>query len=149
MRTPQLFLLSLLLASTSVVSVAAEMASTSVTKAEPADNAPTLTPAIPPARPSEIVAENGQSTVVNSFGEGSLDVDRVVVELRAELNEMKRSEDRLLTTVHLSLGMVVTVLAIIVGLNWFTNVRIYERERDAFEQKVDKNIRALIANMGS
>lgn len=60
----------------------------------------------------------------------------VEIALRAQLEEMRRSEDRLLSTVHWSLG---TVVALAVGLavfGWWSANRVYQRDITALREEL-------------
>jgi len=51
-----------------------------------------------------------------------------------ELETVRDYDQRLLSTVHWALGGVFLLVALVGGLNWFTNYRLYERERDALRE---------------
>lgn len=46
-----------------------------------------------------------------------------------QLSEMRRLDDRLLSAVLWSLGVVVFVAVLLAGFSWYTNFKIYERDR--------------------
>jgi hypothetical protein len=48
---------------------------------------------------------------------------------KGQLEEMQRLDDRLLSTVHWSLGVVVFLAVLLAGFSWYTNFRVYERDR--------------------
>jgi hypothetical protein len=49
--------------------------------------------------------------------------------LKAQLSDARGFQSDLLSTVYWSLGVVVGIVALLVGYNWFTNFKIYEREK--------------------
>jgi hypothetical protein len=51
-----------------------------------------------------------------------------VIALRAQLETMRQYDQRLLETVHWSLGASVGIMLLVVGLGWYTNFRLYKRE---------------------
>jgi hypothetical protein len=56
------------------------------------------------------------------------------IALRAELRVIREYETSLLTTVIWALGINIFVLLAIVGLGWYTNVRVYKRDIDNVRQ---------------
>jgi hypothetical protein len=65
--------------------------------------------------------------------------------VRAELAAVKDYDQRLLSTVYWSLSGVFLLVVLIGGVNWFTNYRLYERERDSLRQtlKLDAQEEAI------
>jgi hypothetical protein len=57
-----------------------------------------------------------------------------VIALRAQLETMRQYDQRLLETVYWSLGGMFTVVIVIVGVGWYTNFRLYERDKSALRQ---------------
>lgn len=57
--------------------------------------------------------------------------------LGAQLDQMRRSDDRLLQTVYWSLGVLVTVAALLVGFGWFSNMRLADNDRRQFRGEMD------------
>ncbi len=56
--------------------------------------------------------------------------------LKAQLEVIRDYDQRLLATVYASLGGVFLLVVLVGGLNWFTNYRLYERERDSLRQSL-------------
>jgi hypothetical protein len=56
--------------------------------------------------------------------------------LKAQLEVIRDYDQRLLATVYASLGGVFLLVVLVGGLNWFTNYRLYERERDSLKQSL-------------
>jgi hypothetical protein len=69
--------------------------------------------------------------------------DLEIIALRAQLDLMQRYDQRLLETVYWSLGVVVTALAVIVGLGFYTNFRLYERDKVAMLQELRQELQSL------
>ncbi len=61
--------------------------------------------------------------------------------LRAQLAEIRANDERLLDTVHWSLGVAVTIAILLIGYGWYVNSRVYERERDAMTVTLQSSIR--------
>jgi hypothetical protein len=56
--------------------------------------------------------------------------------LRAQLATMREMNDDLLSTVHLSIGIVLTLALALVGYGWFTNFKVYERDKVALRHEL-------------
>jgi hypothetical protein len=54
--------------------------------------------------------------------------------LEAQLETMRGYDERLLATVYWSLGGVFLLVVLVGGINWFTNYRLYERERESLRE---------------
>lgn len=54
--------------------------------------------------------------------------------LKAQLETIREYDQRLMNVVFWSLGGVFIVVVLIGGLNWFTNYRLYERERESLRE---------------
>lgn len=57
-----------------------------------------------------------------------------VAVLRAQLETMEKYQERLLDTVYWSLGALGAVFLALIGFSWFTNFRVYDRDRAALAQ---------------
>jgi hypothetical protein len=66
--------------------------------------------------------------------------------LRAEIAELKRSEDRLLSTVLWSLGTCAGVTLLLVGYGWLVNFRISDREKLALRSELHNEITREVAS---
>ena len=73
------------------------------------------------------------------------EVDLEVIELRAQLEQMRRTDDQLLETIYWSLGGLVTVSVILVGYSWFSSTRTHERDREALKQELRSLVREDIS----
>lgn len=66
----------------------------------------------------------------------------IEIALKAQLDEMRRSEDRLLSTVHWSLGTVATLAVGLALFGWWSASRVYQRDiaalRDELKRTVDE-----------
>lgn len=56
--------------------------------------------------------------------------------LKAQLEIMREYNERLLNTVYWSLGTLVVIAVLLVGFSWFTNYKIYERDKAALRQEL-------------
>ena len=70
-----------------------------------------------------------------------------IMVLRAQLDTMKDYDQRLLDTVHWSLGIVVATLAFLVGYNWYTNHRGIERDKAALKEELASGLTTLDAKL--
>lgn len=69
------------------------------------------------------------------------DTNEVAV-LRAQVETMRDYNERLLSTVYWSLGTIAGIAVLLVGFSWFTNYKIYERDKSALKQELN----ALFSN---
>jgi hypothetical protein len=69
--------------------------------------------------------------------------------LRAQLQVMTSYDQRLLATVYWALGALGTLGAAIIGFGWFTNFKIYERDKDALRSALSADIQAELAKLRS
>jgi hypothetical protein len=78
---------------------------------------------------------------------GSSFQDKEIAVLKAQLDQMKFNDQRMLSTVYWALGLLGTITVAIVGFGWFANFKVYERDKDAMkaalQQEVRKEIDAL------
>jgi hypothetical protein len=63
-------------------------------------------------------------------------VDPEVAVLRAQLEEMRRADDRIMQVVNNSLATLAVVAALLVGFSWFSGVRIASRERTQITKEI-------------
>jgi hypothetical protein len=69
--------------------------------------------------------------------------------LKAQLQTMQTSDQRLLTSVYWSLGIVGGVALLLVGYSWFTNMRIYERDKAALTQDLEGQLESKFSSLKS
>lgn len=62
--------------------------------------------------------------------------DPEVVALQAQLEQMRRSDERLLQMVNWALSALLTVGLVLVGYSWFSSGRAYDRDKDALRQEL-------------
>jgi predicted anti-sigma-YlaC factor YlaD len=76
-----------------------------------------------------------------------------ILVLKAQLEEMKRSEDRILTTVHWSLGIVGAAALGLAVFSWWSAFHVHERDvallRDTLEKKLAEQMDTLAARLQS
>lgn len=65
--------------------------------------------------------------------------DEVAI-LKAQLEQMKFYDQKLLSTVYWSLGAVITLTILIAGFSWFTNFRLYERDKESLRREMSLEI---------
>jgi len=65
----------------------------------------------------------------------STDLSTIVL-LRTQIEVMQKYDDRLLSVVYWSFSGVFLLVILVGGINWFTNYRLYERERDTLRRDV-------------
>jgi hypothetical protein len=73
--------------------------------------------------------------------------DDPTLDLAAVLEISAQFNDRILQTVYWALGVVVTVLAVIMGFNWFVGMRSFERDREALQATIAAELAALDARL--
>ncbi len=61
--------------------------------------------------------------------------------LQAQLEEVRRTDERLLQTVFWALGILAAVAVALMVFSWFSNVRMSERERDQLHQDITDAVR--------
>ena len=73
--------------------------------------------------------------------------DSAVAVLHAQLEERRESDDRLLATVHWSLGTIAAVSILLLGFGWWTNFRVYERDKAALRQDLAASLTDSFARL--
>lgn len=63
-----------------------------------------------------------------------------VLILRAQLADSQKFQEQILSTVFWSLGAVAGVTLLLVGFGWFTNFRVYERDRTSLERELRSHL---------
>lgn len=81
----------------------------------------------PASAASQTSAAAAQST-------GSPAISTEVALLKTQLEDNRKFQEQLLSTVHWSLGTLASLAALLVGFGWFANFRMYERDRAALER---------------
>lgn len=82
-------------------------------------------------------------TAPNSTGQSKPTVTTETLLLRAQLDTVKEFDQRLLSTVQWSLGIVVASLAVLVGYNWYTNHRELEKDKAALKEDLGRGLKDL------
>lgn len=59
-----------------------------------------------------------------------------VAVLRAQLSEAQRFQEQILSTVYWSLSGLAGVAVLLVGFGWWTNLRVYERDKQSLEREL-------------
>lgn len=68
-----------------------------------------------------------------------------VVILKAQLQTIREYDKELLDSVHWSQGIVGGVALLLVGFSWFTNSRIYERDKAALTQELEGKLQSQLS----
>lgn len=68
------------------------------------------------------------------------DLKEQVSIVSAQRDESRAFQSDLLTTVYWSLGVVVTLFALLLGFNWWSGYRIYERERATLKGELEVEV---------
>jgi hypothetical protein len=68
-----------------------------------------------------------------------------VVILKAQLQTIREYDQKLLDSVHWSQGIVGGVALLLVGFSWFTNSRIYERDKAALTQELEGKLQSQLS----
>lgn len=63
-----------------------------------------------------------------------------VAVLRAQSKLMQDYDDRLLSTVHWTLATIAGIAVLLIGFSWFSNYRIYDRDKAALAQELNTTI---------
>jgi hypothetical protein len=75
----------------------------------------------------------------------SLEMQETAI-LKAQLQVMQSDDQRLTTSVYWSLGVVGAIALLLVGYSWFTNMRIYERDKAALTQELEGKLETKFSN---
>jgi len=73
--------------------------------------------------------------------------DSVLIALRAQLELTRAFQADLLSTVYWSLGVLVLIVAVLVGFGWFANFRVYQRDLDALRRELEATVTKSIVEM--
>lgn len=98
-----------------------------------------LLQATPPSQHSPAVQHSPPERIV---APAPVQVDTTLLVLRAQLAVMREYDQRLLDTIHWSLGGIVTAALVLVTAGWFANFRIYERDKLALQRELDESVKA-------
>ncbi len=67
--------------------------------------------------------------------------DQITISLlQSELNTVRDFQDTLLTTVFWSLGTIATIAVLLVGFGWYSNFRVYERDKASLSQELRSHL---------
>lgn len=95
------------------------------------------TATIPPASSAE--------NIRNSPSRSSEEVARLETEVRL----LREFHEHLLATVLWSLGVTLTIAILLVGYNWYNNVRAYERDKEAMQRELQVSLRESVATIST
>jgi hypothetical protein len=74
--------------------------------------------------------------------------DRQIELLESQLTAIREYNSSLLQTVYWSLGVVVVLAVALVGFGWFTNFRVYERDKNSIRQELLTRIQLALHSVG-
>lgn len=92
--------------------------------------------AAPEAEPNVTGGQTSASATQTEFTE--------VILLQRQLEDSRKFQDQILSTVYWSLGTLAAVATLLVGFGWFVNFRVYERDKASLE----RDIRAQMSEDG-
>ena len=72
-----------------------------------------------------------------------------IVKLTAQVDAMNKFQTDLLTTVYWSLGTLITVAIFLIGYSWFSNFRVYERDKLSLKSELSANINSDMEHIRS
>jgi hypothetical protein len=67
-----------------------------------------------------------------------------VVVLRAQITEMRRSEDRLLATVHWTLGAVVAIAVGLAAFSWWSSNKLHQQDLQLLKEDVHRQLSEVV-----
>lgn len=81
-------------------------------------------------------APSQPSVIAPSQLAASKDLESQIAVLKSQLEVTRSFQSDVLTTVYWALGFLGTLTVVLIGYNWFTNFRIYQREKQALLQEL-------------
>jgi len=60
--------------------------------------------------------------------------------LKAQLAMAEKHNEQVLSTVQWTIGLCVSLFTVLFGVGWFSNFRIYQRDKSTFEASIDKSL---------
>lgn len=79
--------------------------------------------------------------VDNALLQKNLDAANAQIDvLKAQIEVMKSYQDNFLATVYWSLGGVITLTILLIGSNWFINIRNQDKEAELLQEKINNHI---------
>lgn len=72
--------------------------------------------------------------------------DEQTIALRAQLDVMRKYDEMLLSTVYWSLGTIALIAVLLTGYSWYTNYRVYERDREFLRAEMRSLLQQELAN---
>src|SRR6266581_4289412 len=73
--------------------------------------------------------------------------DSTLIALRAQLELMRSFQDSLLSTVYWSLGVLLVIVAVLVGFGWFANFRVYQRDLEGLKRELEVLVAKSLAEL--
>jgi hypothetical protein len=82
----------------------------------------------------------------SALAQTNVDSSEVVI-LKSQLQTMHDYDRDFLTIILSALGIVGAVAVLLVGYSWFTNIRIYERDKSALTQELEGKLESKFSNL--
>ncbi|SDU04168.1 hypothetical protein [Halopseudomonas salegens] len=95
--------------------------------------------------PSGVIAATDSASEVESVAAtdaSSIDREREIELLRAQLEVRREHQTDLLQTVYWALGGVFFLVSLLVGFGWFGNFKVYERDKQSLKEEMDAAAKA-------
>jgi C4-dicarboxylate-specific signal transduction histidine kinase len=95
---------------------------------------------------------NKEVVIQNNSSQQQIKLEQMATEvliLKVKLEEMRRSEDRLLATVLWSIGGVFTLAIALAAFSWFTSSRLHQREVKLLQQDLSNELEHKVRSANS
>ena len=73
--------------------------------------------------------------------------DSTLIALRAQLEVIRSFDASLLSTVYWSLGTLAVIVAVLIGLGWFANFRVYQRDLEGIRRELEALVAKSVAEL--
>ena len=75
---------------------------------------------------------------------GTSPQDAEIIALHAQIDQLQRDDDHLYNVIGASLGIVVTIAALLVATNLFASLRVYERDKQTMHDELLETLRSFL-----
>lgn len=94
-------------------------------------------------------ASSIQSKVKSSESSELVAAKQQIKLLEMQLSEVRSFQDSILTTVHWALAGVFVLVGLLLGVGWFANFKIYDRDKDSLKAEVQSNASKLSSDLSA